>query len=386
MNDVAIRASFIPDPTEPYRVLANIATDRVNIAVVGGGLTSYRPLQSSGGYEPFARTRVSEIDEQDPQLGPGIRVNSDDDNDNGLLDRVEEGTVLGENDLIELVIKRPELDGVELALQRSNGFAAVWSASNRTVALPFDETTNQTEVIEFGNQDEKTVWVELVGHGTNTFDLSLKAVATDIQLDTVTFHRFTSIVVVLGGEDFPWNELPDVDTNPYPTDGIWSFANGARNSGYDVVQYDEDLINTRGRGRAYDDVANAVNHQHVNNVSIHGYSHGGGSAYGLSWRLNQNVVGTLSDITKPFSVPYTSYIDAITDWATGSEQRRPLLTQFHTNQYQHNWSWGLNGDALDPLSEDDIDRTYLGVNHTTIDNNPLVLELMRDRLLQKVPR
>jgi hypothetical protein len=51
-------------------------------------------------YFPFQRTPVAEEDEESITVGPGIRINRDDDNDNEIVDRFEGGIPIPlENDL-----------------------------------------------------------------------------------------------------------------------------------------------------------------------------------------------------------------------------------------------------------------------------------------------
>jgi hypothetical protein len=139
---------------------------------------------------------------------------------------------------------------------------------------------------------------------------------------------------------------------------------------------------------AYDMIVNAINERHVSEIAILGYSHGGGSTYDLAWALNENVIGNSFDITEPFTIPFTSYVDAVTNLAAGAENRRPPLSAFHLNQYQINTI--LQGGPSS--GDDDIDRSYLlnangqPITHFTIDDSPVVLGLVRSRLGQKVNR
>src|SRR5262249_48072177 len=118
-----------------------------------------------------------------------------------------------------------------------------------------------------------------------------------------------------------------------------------------------------------------------------GYSHGGGSTYQLAWRLQQNtIVGSgITDITVPFAIPFTGYIAAIMDGGPNPvpESRRPPLSLFHCAQYEtNNTLWFLN--SMPSGGDDDVDRSYLGVKHSTIDDNAIVLGMLRTRLRQKV--
>jgi hypothetical protein len=149
--------------------------------------------------------------------------------------------------------------------------------------------------------------------------------------------------------------------------------------------YDEDEAGLWGEGKAYDEIVPAIQNRGVTKVSIMGNSHGGGSVYTLAWRLQQNTIpgSGYTDITTAFSVPFTACVDAITKWTIGAENRRPPMSGFHTNQYQRN-TYLINGGPSSPIGEDDVDRSYLGVVHTTIDDHVVVQSLIKLRLEQLV--
>lgn len=153
-------------------------------------------------------------------------------------------------------------------------------------------------------------------------------------------------------------------------------------NGYDVWMFNEDDVDWfDGEGDVYDEIVRAIQGRGVTQVAIMGYSHGGGATYQLAERLHRNTVpNDLTDITNPFTVPYTAYIDAVTSYTAAAENRRPLLSAFHCNQYQTNLP--LRGGPAN--GDDDIDRTYLGVVHGTIDDNEAVIELVRLRFSQRV--
>ncbi len=46
-------------------------------------------MHGTNAYAPFAKTAVKDVDEEKNDLGPGIRINNDDDNGNDLFDRHE---------------------------------------------------------------------------------------------------------------------------------------------------------------------------------------------------------------------------------------------------------------------------------------------------------
>ncbi len=71
-----------------------------------GDLTAYRPMHSSGGYDPFEKTEVLEADETKADLGPvhpGMHINNDDDNSNGLRDRFESNAAYEKVPVVPLV-------------------------------------------------------------------------------------------------------------------------------------------------------------------------------------------------------------------------------------------------------------------------------------------
>lgn len=110
-------------------------------------------------------------------------------------------------------------------------------------------------------------------------------------------------------------------------------------------------------------------------------------SYVLAWRLEQNIIAGsgIADITKPFTIPFTAYIDGIRDGGFFNpypENRRPPLSLFHCNQYQR------NGFPRGSQSGGDIDvnRSDLLVIHDTIEDHPVVLDLLRMKFLEHVVR
>ena len=101
-------------------------------------------------------------------------------------------------------------------------------------------------------------------------------------------------------------------------------------NGYDVHVWDDghDMVtwyndcDPWGEGYAFNEIVNAINHRGVVEVGIVGYSHGGGSVYNLSKRIEydgqttmwygQNYTHDKSFMDdKTFTIAFTSYIDAI---------------------------------------------------------------------------
>jgi len=223
--------------------------------------------------------------------------------------------------------------------------------------------------------------------GASTADLTLTAYDAvhdnPVWSDTITFDPFESIVMVLGG----WSQNPADPVEFEGDHGLLDLAITQYRAGYNVYMYDEDEVLTfpyGGAGVPYDVIVNAINNQGISNVAIMGYSQGGGSTYDLAWRLNENVKAnpTLNDITNPFSVPFTAYIDAVKDQDLVAEDRRPLLSEFHVSQYQR--YVGLRGAPSG--GDDDINVSYIpGINHGNIDDQTIVLDFLKMRWEQKVP-
>jgi hypothetical protein len=104
-----------------YRVAAQNASGMSTQSQVGqatankSNLTAYRPQSRQDSqaptngpiYAPWPKTPIAEQDENSNTLGAGIRMNADDDNQNGTRDRFESGLAIPqEDDLIELKVDR----------------------------------------------------------------------------------------------------------------------------------------------------------------------------------------------------------------------------------------------------------------------------------------
>ena len=149
-----------------------------------------------------------------------------------------------------------------------------------------------------------------------------------------------------------------------------------RNRGYDVHVYDEADWFAPAGAVPYQEIVSAVNDRDVTQVALVGYSHGGGSVYRISEYLSQS-----NEIQKPYTIPLTGYIDAIAQPATLPLRSRPLGSLFHINQFQLNTRTlhGVRGNG-----DDELDRTNLGVSHGTIDDSEIVLDILEQRLQQRV--
>ena len=342
------------------------------------GITAFRPQSETYG-SPFQRRAVPTGENVTP--GVGVRVNRDDDNNNGIDDYLDT-SVSGENDLVELTLQVnpfPAPAGYEYVLQRSNGDVKVWNSSTKGGAALLD--ANDEAVIAFGSAS-RTVWVERLDVGDTMLTLLARPaggggtiVSSDVRL-----FAFTSVIIALGGENQSPSDPPD------PNHGMFNIASTLYGMGYDVHMYDEDEVNSSGLGAAYDEVIRAVSRRRIGIVSIYGYSHGGGSTHDLADRLNTDraSIGT-------FTMPYTAYVDAIrnsSDIDIRSETRLPPSTAYHVNYYQRNDLF-IRGDSVSG-ADVDVNVTSTpwgsGLDHGAIDDHPNVRDGVLQPLLARVPR
>jgi hypothetical protein len=278
-----------------------------------GNLTAYRP-QHGAGYFPFTKTAVPDANEESLTLGPGIRINAPGDIDPA-----------GEDDLIELLVETSQT-AIPLALTRNSAALRVWTTRNKSPGTEIIFTNNKTSALPLGGNPSMTLWIEwsLAQHGDAM--LSLEPLAASYAFDTLRFHTFHSIVMALGGE----SQVPSVPVDP--NHGTFVVGIDLYQQGYDVHMHDEDDVTADGSGSVYDEVVNAISHRMVDKVSIFGYSHGGGSTYDLSERLDNNRAGI-----GVFDIVVTSYVDSVqndSDFDVDQELRRPPSTGYHANHYQ----------------------------------------------------
>jgi hypothetical protein len=200
--------------------------------------------------------------------------------------------------------------------------------------------------------------------------------------DRLVFHPFTSIVIVLGGE----NQQPSDPANA--NHGTFQTAIDLYKLGYDIHMYDEDDVLEDGSGPVYNEIVSAIQDRGVTDVAAFGYSHGGGSLQELSVRLDDNrtVIGT-------FQLSYTAYIDAVDGSQSPNpfpEKNRPSGSLFHLNLYQQNSI--LRGSALDDLLPQDLEinvtETAWGtdLDHFDIDDNGTVRAAVVQSLLPRINR
>jgi hypothetical protein len=188
---------------------------------------------------PHIKTPVTEEDENSNTEGPGIRINTDDDNQNGVPDRAEIGTAVPkENDLIEVKIER--LPGTGNLVLSAGSRLQMWLHHDRTGLIESNEPLN------FVN-NESRVFVEWVdsNHGTET--LTLIDEGTQTPLDSLRFHSFRSMVVIFGGntqnprDTDKDGRLGDQIKDGPNREGIFDFASELYVTGWDVYAYNEEV-------------------------------------------------------------------------------------------------------------------------------------------------
>ena len=341
----------------------------------------------------------------------GVRRNGDFDDGNIDPDWYSITATTDENDLIQLDIDILPSNDVEYWFRASDAVSDVrfWYS---------DLKGNEFITINGGTQitSDITIYAEYISAGDAhvTFELAaIDAWTSGVVLtEEIIFRPFESVTCAFVGE---FQTPGDAEVSP----GINDWVIQQLLDGYDVHVWDDghDKNSTEsprgdvaspdcdptGQGNALNEIANAINNRGVTDVAIVGYSHGGGSTYNLSQAMHHDGTtvtithnGNLATITYPdlikknYNLVFTSYIDAINNSSFTSmtaETRRPLNSQFHVNQYQRNTGLlGLKLRGNNSGGDDDIDRSYLGVTHSTIDDNEIVLAFLTMRFKQKVRR
>ena len=153
---VVAQANPSSDPSQ----VVQATTNRAN-------LTAYRPQgvydpddnsTPNPIYDPFPRRPVKEVDEGHSDNGPGIRINSDDDDNNGTSDRFQTGSAITrENDLIEVKIDRLPGQG-DMVLTKNSQLSLFFDHDKETL-VPLDAVGTTTLPLPFVN-DTVTIWVE----------------------------------------------------------------------------------------------------------------------------------------------------------------------------------------------------------------------------------
>jgi hypothetical protein len=330
-------------------------------------ITAYRPTTELPAYgNPFQRHEVPDDLEESP--GAGIRVNGDTESS------------ANENDLIEVqldVAPFPIPSGLTYILKRNNSNIRVWDSQTMGSAL----LDSGTEATITTSSSPMSVWVENPSGGSADLELIARSGTTDVCSDKIHFYPCSSVVVLFEGEF-------GAPSDP-PGSGISTLALAAYTNGYDVHVYAEpDLFETPNTEEAaFAEIDSAVENRGVTAVAIIGYSHGGGSTYNVSVRLDADATA--------FNLAFTAYIDAISQPLANitAENRRPVGSTFHVNYHQvaqmNDAPLFLDGAPSTPAGagfEDNVDDPTITESHTTIDDAPVVQDGIRTRLFQQVNR
>lgn len=342
-------------------------------------LVAYRP-QSEAYDAPLQRRRVLDVDED--AIGAGVRINGDDDDEDGVADR-DGAQVVGENDLVEVELRFgpvPASAGTEYVLKRSNSQLRVWASSTKGLAIlnASDEVTIEALA------PVQSVWVESPAGGEADLIFELRDTQTleVLASDEVHFFSFTSLVIGLHGE-FQFPTDPPLGLN----EGISYLAVDLHEEGYDSHMYDEDDVAADGSGPVYDEIVDAVQSRGVSSVALYGFSHGCGSIYDLSERLQLNQA-SIGD----FDIVFSACIDGIendSDVDLDPETRLPLGTQYHVNYYQQ---WGFIPPWGNSVAGADVDVNVTSTSwgsflwHITITNSAEVQSGIFDPILLRVSR
>jgi cysteine-rich repeat protein len=339
-------------------------------------INAFRPQSEYYG-SPLQRAAVPPDQEISP--GVGIRVNGDDDNNNGIGDWTED-LVTGENDLVEITLTAnlfPAPPGYEYVLSRNNGNIRVWTMPFKSVAA----LGSNDELILAFSSGTQTLWVESVGGGDTTLTFAARLIGgATAAADEVRFFPFSSVVIALGGENQSASDPPSSNH------GMFNVARSLYHMGYDVHMYDEDVVSSNGSGAAYNEVVRAVQTRGIASVAIYGYSHGGGSTYDLANRLNNNR-GSIGS----FSIDYTAYVDAIrnsSDFDINSETRLPPSTAYHVNYYQRNDTF-IRGNSVSGADVNvNVNNTAWGsgLDHGEVDDHSNTRDGIMQPLLAHIAR
>jgi hypothetical protein len=374
-------------------------------------LTGYRP------YNRFMPPNAARQEQQVPAVpanqednpGVGIRFNGDDDDNDGMADYRDNNGVAGEDDLVRIDlqfgVQQPPA-GIDYYLKRSAGVLQVWTGPAKPGNGLFGNNVNEVK-INFGQGGTATLWVEWIGDQQQPVNAVLTFEARNAngqvvgQSDSLTFYRFQTTVIVIGG----FRQLPTLDARQGARRGhrIFRLARRLYEEGYDVHVFGEndqvsEIGPNTGRGRAYDTARFAVDRHHVDNIVAMGFSWGGGAVFNLTQRLDNARNGLIGNerIARPFRIPFTAYIDAIQHGQAGfnppPETCYPIISSHHVNYYQQiDTTYGRFGGirgapvegAATNVDVNDGDNNHaanifprgLSLDHGNIDDSDYVLGL-----------
>ena len=339
-------------PFEPRALLAAAAD-----------LVAFRPVVD---HIDFDQHPVAASVEADFRRGPGVRINGDDDNASGVADYHESSVTASEDDLV-----RVDVTGSGDSLTLSwRGALRVWDSPTKGPAA----RVFKGDQVASG----QSLWVEYVSQthtaGASTV-LTLRATeGAGSASDSIVFHSFQSVVIVIGGRFQNPANFGDPDL------GVYTIGGTLYDQGYDVHLFAHGDVNSAGQGAAFNEVASSVQSRNVDYVAIVGYSRGGGATHDLASALRNS-----STLAGKYQLSYTAAIDGIQNTGRISERRLPPLTVFHDNIYQRK-DWLTKGDSVPGASNLNVTTTSWGKNliHTTIDDSPTVQAMVVTNLTAKV--
>lgn len=348
--------------------------DTARITIVDFDLVAHRPAMGA----------IGSVVHHSAEDLVGIRKNIDDDNKNGAKDW-KDANVNGEDDLLLLQLFSTPFTlptGLEYRIESDGESMQLWTDDEHgTKLLSLGQTSIVVDSIENGAMYAE--WASVLG-GNAALTLGLWDTLNNLRLysDTITFTPFTSLVVAIGGNLQVPSDFPGAGS------GIFELGRELQGEGYDVRMYAHGDINTSdGKGKAYSDIVSAIQSGQVDNIAMIGYSWGGGAIYDLSFILDENKRAVRTDISKTFTISLTGYIDAVAHGETFGENRRPLNSAFHVGQYTRNFvpeAAYIGGEASG--GDDDVNRSYLGHTHYTIDDDAVVKGFLKTRMLQKTSK
>lgn len=346
-----------PRPTRP--VVEQLEDRRLLAAMAD--LTAFRPVTDYIDYRQF---KVPEAAETEARLGPGIRINGDDDNANGQPDFYDSSTpAAGDNDLV-----RVDVAGAGTSLSVSwTGPLLVWTSATKGASVAMGSQVTVGE----------SLWVEYAST-VQTVGATLTLLASDgvnNATDSVAFHSFQSVIIAIGGNTQDPQNFGDSRL------GTFTMAGKLYEQGYDVHLFAHNQISKTGTGAAYNEVASAVLKRGVTNVAVYGYSWGGGATYELSAGLKANAA-----LQGKFELRYTAYVDGIRHGSISSETRLPVNSTYHDNFYQRK-DWLLKGNSVRGAQLNlNVTSTTWGKSlvHTTVDDNAVLQDTLVNRLTTRL--
>ena len=208
-----------------------------------------------------------------------------------------------------------------------------------------------------------------------------------VSSDTVNFHTFKTMVVILGGETLGQSGQGHPSL-PRESD-MFAMGDDLMREGYDVHPFNEDNVSSSGSGDTYDRVKRHKDSHQIESLVAIGHSHGAGSVYDLCDRVNTNIAG--------LTISLTAYIDAVendSDIDTDTEVRLPPGSGYHINHWQPYpfeifLDVTVNGASIPTSDEDHQELQFTGItppiqiNHALIAEEPTVLSNIQNGVLNE---